>query len=188
MIATALVAIADLELWNMDPHVPLFGTSGDVAYYLATVKDVVADHGWFWHNENLGAPFGQDNYDFAAPFGDVAHYVIVAALDLVLGDAVAVFNAFFLVCFPLIAVVSYAVLRDLGAAPVAALVAGVLFAFLPYHLLRHQGHLFLTSYYAIPLGVWRSPLACTSHAFSRNSTDCSRSCRTSSSSPGGSCG
>ena len=33
-----------------------------------------------------------------------------------------------------------------------ALVAGVLFAFLPYHLLRNQSHLFLTSYYAIPLG------------------------------------
>ena len=157
MIATALVAtlvaIVDLKLWKMDADVPLFGADGDAGYYLATVKNVV-EHGWFWHNPDLGAPFGQANYDFAAPFGDVAHYVIVVALDLVLGDPVAVFNAFFLVCFPLIAVVSYAVLRDLGAAPVAALVTGVLFAFLPYHLLRHQGHLFLTSYYAIPLGVW----------------------------------
>ena len=157
MLATALVAtvvaIVDLELWKMDAQVPIFGADGDAGYYLATVKDVV-EHGWFWHNPDLGAPFGQDNYDFAAPFGDVAHYVIVVALGLVLGDPVVVFNAFFLVCFPLIAVVSYAVLRDLGAARAAALVAGLLFTFLPYHLLRHQGHLFLTSYYSIPLGVW----------------------------------
>ncbi|MEA2193840.1 MAG: hypothetical protein QOG42_274 [Solirubrobacteraceae bacterium] len=157
VLATALVAgavaIVDLKLWKMDAHVPIFGANGDGAYYLATVKDVV-EHGWFWHNPDLGAPFGQANYDFAAPFGDVAHYVIVALLGLVLGDPVVVFNAFFLLCFALIAVVAYAVLRDLGAAPVAALVAGVLFAFVPYHLVRNEGHLFLTSYYAIPLGVW----------------------------------
>lgn len=157
MLATALLAtvitVVDLKLWKMDADVPLFGADGDAGYYLATVKNVV-EHGWFWHNPDLGAPFGQDNYDFAAPFGDVVHYVIVALLGLVLGDPVVVFNAFFLVCFPLIAVVAYAVLRDLGAARPAALVAGLLFVFLPYHLLRHQGHLFLTSYYSIPLGVW----------------------------------
>jgi hypothetical protein len=50
--------------------------------------------------------------------------------------------------------VAYGVLRDLGAAPLAALVAAVLFTFLPYHLARNQTHLFLTSYYAIPLAVW----------------------------------
>ena len=142
VLATALVAtvvaIVDLELWKMDADVPIFGANGDGAYYLATVKDVV-EHGRFWSNPDLGAPFGQDNYDFAAPFGDVAHYVIVALLGLVLGDPVAVFNAFFLLCFPLIAVVAYAVVRDLGAAPVAALVAGVLFAFLPYHLAAPPG-------------------------------------------------
>jgi hypothetical protein len=157
VLATALVATVvaalDLKLWKMHGHVPIFGASGDGAYYLATVKDVV-EHGWFWHNPDLGAPFGQANYDFAAPFGDVVHYVIVEVLARVLGDPVLVFNAFFLLCFPLIAVVAYAVMRDLGAAPVAALVGGVLFAFVPYHMLRNQSHLFLTAYYSIPLAVW----------------------------------
>ena len=152
LVAT-IVATVDFKLWNMQARVPIFGASGDGAYYLATVKDVV-EHGWFWHNPDLGAPFGQANYDFAAPFGDLAHYVIVKVLAVVLGDPVLVFNAFFLLCFPLIAIVAYAVMRDLGAAPVAALVAAVLFAFLPYHALRNQSHLFLTSYYAIPLAVW----------------------------------
>lgn len=153
-LVTTLVAIVDLRLWKMDPDVPLFSVDGDGAYYLASVKGVV-ENGWFWRNADLGAPFGQSNYDFAAPFGDVAHYAIVAVLGVVLGgDAVLAFNAFFLVCFPLIAVIAYGVLRDLGAAPLAALVAAVLFAFLPYHLARNQTHLFLTAYYAIPLAVW----------------------------------
>jgi phosphoglycerol transferase len=157
VLATALVAtvvaIVDLKLWKMDPHVPIFSPAGDASYYLATIKDVV-EHGWFWHNPDLGAPVGQANFDFPAPFGDFAHYLIVSVLALVLNDPVLVFNAFFLLCFPLIAVVAYAVMRDLGADRVAALVCGVLFAFLPYHLLRNESHLFLTSYYAIPLIVW----------------------------------
>ena len=149
-----VVAFVDLELWNMHPRVPLFDVEGDGSYYLASVKGVV-ENGWFWHNPDLGAPFGQSAYDFAAPFGDVAHFVIVAVLGLVLGgDPVLAFNAFFLLCFPLIAVVAYLVARDLGAARLPALVAGVLFAFLPYHLARNQTHLFLTSYYAIPLALW----------------------------------
>ncbi len=152
-LAAAVVAIVDLKLWRMDPHVPIFDPRGDASYYMATIKDVV-EHGWFWHNPDLGAPFGQANYDFPAPFGDLVHYLIVLPLGLVLGDHVLVFNAFFLLCFPLIAVVAYAVMRDLGADRPAALVCGVLFAFLPYHALRNQSHLFLTSYYAIPLAVW----------------------------------
>jgi phosphoglycerol transferase len=147
----ALVAFFDLKLWRMDPDVPLFAVEGDSSYYLASIKGVL-ENGWFLHNPDLGAPFGQSNHDFA--IGDVVHYALVWLLGLVLGDPVIVFNAFFLLCFPLIAVVSYAVLRDLGAARAPALVAGVLFAFLPYHMIRGQDHLFLTSYYEIPLAIW----------------------------------
>jgi phosphoglycerol transferase len=158
VLATALVAtvvaIVDLKLWKMDPDVPLFDVKGDGAYYLASVKGVV-ENGWFWHNPDLGAPFGQSSYDFAAPFGDVAHFAIVRVLGILLGgDPILVFNAFFLLCFALIAVSAYGVMRDLGSARLPALVAGVLFAFLPYHLARNETHLFLTSYYAIPLAVW----------------------------------
>ena len=149
-VATA-VAILDLKLWRMDPDVPLFDAAGDSSYYLVSIKGVL-EHGWFLNNPDLGAPFGQSNYDFA--IGDVAHYVLVRLLGLVLGDPVVVFNAFFVLGFPLIAVVAYAVLRDLGATRAPALVAGVLFAFLPYHMIRGQDHLFLTSYYEIPLAVW----------------------------------
>ena len=157
-LATALLALAiatvDLELWDADAHIPFFGASGDIAYHLTTVKDIAGDHGWFWHNDALGAPFGQDNYDFAAPFGDTAHYAIVWVLGLALGDPAVVLNAFFLLGFALIAVLAYAVLRDLGAARPPALVAALLFAFLPYHTIGNQHHLFLTAYYAIPPAIW----------------------------------
>ncbi|HUR85587.1 MAG TPA: hypothetical protein VMY78_09595 [Solirubrobacteraceae bacterium] len=152
-LAATLVTIVDLELWRASASVPISGAYNDTSFFLSTVKDVV-EHGWFWNNPDLAAPFGQSNLDFAASFGDTGHYVIIRALAFVLGDPVVVFNAFYLLCFPLIAVMAYVVLRDLGAARLPALVVGVLFAFLPYHLFRHQNHLFLGAYYAVPLGVW----------------------------------
>ena len=152
-LTVTLVAIIDLKLWDASLHVPLEAPINDTNFFLASVKGVV-EHGWFTHNPNLGAPFGQSNLDFAADFGDTGHYVLVRLIALVVGDPIAVFNLFFLVCFPLTAVTAFLVLRDLGAARLPALVAAVLFAFLPYHLLRGENHLFLAAYYAVPIGVW----------------------------------
>jgi hypothetical protein len=152
-LTTTLVLVVDLRLWHASLHVPIEPAINDTNYFLAAVKGVV-QHGWFWHNPDLAAPFGQTNFDFAADFGDSGHYVIVRILALFLDDPIAVFNAFFLLCFPLTAVAAFLVMRDLGAARLPALVAAVLFAFLPYHLLRGENHIFLAAYYGVPLGIW----------------------------------
>jgi hypothetical protein len=152
-LAATLVTIVDLRLWDASLHVPLEAAINDTNFFLASVKDVV-EHGWFTHNPDLAAPLGQSNLDFAASFGDTGHYVLIRLIALVAGDPIVVFNAFFLLGFPLTAVTAFLVLRDLGSARLPALVAAVLFTFLPYHLLRGENHLFLAAYYAVPLGVW----------------------------------
>jgi hypothetical protein len=152
-LAATLVTIIDLKLWDASMSIPISGAFNDATFFLSAVKGVV-EHGWFWHNPDLGAPFGQTNFDFAADFGDSGHYVVIRFLALFIHNPIAVANAFYLLCFPLTAVTAYLVLRDLGSRRMVALVMGVLFAFLPYHLLRHQNHLFLAAYYAVPLGVW----------------------------------
>jgi phosphoglycerol transferase len=152
LVAT-LVTVIDLQLWDATMHIPLTGAINDASFFAASVKDVV-EHGWFTHNPDLAAPLGQSNLDFAASFGDTAHYALIRVIAVFLNDPIVVFNAFYLLGFPLIAVTSYLVLRDLGAARMPSLVMAVLFAFLPYHLLRHQNHLFLAAYYAVPLGFW----------------------------------
>ena len=100
---------------------------------LASIKGVLEQNGWFLTTPISARPSVSPTTT-SRPIGDVVHYVLVWLLGLVLGDPVVVFNAFFLLCFPLIAVVGYAVLRDLGSARAPALVAGLLFAFLPYHM------------------------------------------------------
>jgi phosphoglycerol transferase len=63
-------------------------------------------------------------------------------------------NLFFLLTFPLVAVAAYLVLRQLPASPGAAVVVAVLYALLPYHFLRGELHVFLSAYYAVPLGAY----------------------------------
>ena len=45
VVIAMIVVVVDLKLWNMQGRVPIFPAGGDASYYLATVKDVVSDHG-----------------------------------------------------------------------------------------------------------------------------------------------
>ena len=126
LVAT-LVTVIDLKLWDASLSVPISGAFNDATFFLSAVKGVV-EHGWFWHNPDLAAPFGQTNFDFAADFGDSGHYVVISALGLVISNPVVVFNAFYVLCFPLTAVTAYLVLRAPGSVRHDALGKGGQFA------------------------------------------------------------
>ena len=151
--ATALfVACLVLEVWNADLHEP-FDYSGDAAFTTAVVKNVVQD-GALWTNDALGAPRGQELYDFPVFAGDNAQLAIVRVLGVVVRDPIVALNLFFLLTFPLAAFTAFLVLRRLRVGLPGALLAAVLFALLPYHFLRGEDHLFLAAYWAVPLGCF----------------------------------
>jgi hypothetical protein len=75
-------------------------------------------------------------------------------LGLFSSDPVFVANVFFLLSFPLVALVAFLVLRQLGISGDAALVCSVLYALAPYHFLRDHQHLNLAAYYSVPLGAY----------------------------------
>src|SRR5947209_7141982 len=153
LVAAALV----LRLWNATYSVPFMygGTAlgGDAIQTLDAIKTTL-DHGWFLTNPNLGAPFGQQWFDFSVFQGDALSLVMIKAIGLFASTAPTVMNAFFMLGFPLIALSSFAVMRRLRISAPVAVVCSVLFALLPYHFIRLEGHLFLTAYYAVPLGAY----------------------------------
>jgi phosphoglycerol transferase len=154
-IATALLALAAaawvLRLWRGDLAVP-FSYQFDALQHAMFVKGVL-DHGWYVVNNSLGAPFGQELYDFPQN-GDNLQLLIIKALGLFSGNFAVVLNLYFLLTFPLIALAAYVVLRRLGASPAVAAVCAVLYAMLPYHFARRELHLFLSGYFAVPLGAY----------------------------------
>jgi len=114
----------------------------------------VLQHGWWLENPDLGAPFGQEFYDFPVMVGDSLHLALIKLLGVFSSEPVLVLNLFFLLSFPLIALVSFLVLRQLGISSAAALVCSVLYALAPYHFVRGETHLFLSAYYSVPVGAY----------------------------------
>ena len=154
--ASALLALLGaclvLEVWNADLRVP-FDYSGDATFTTAVVKNVV-DNGALWENDDLGAPRGQELYDFPVFAGDNVQLALVRVLGFVVRDPIVALNLFFLFTFPFAALTACLVFLRLGVGPLASVVASVLFALLPYHFLRGEDHLFLAAYWAVPFGCF----------------------------------
>ena len=153
---------AVMRPWRADLAVP-FGYSGDSLPYSAMVKGVL-EHGWFWENPSLGVPFGQQLYDH--PHGDSnLHWLLIKMLGFVWADHAVVMNLFYIIGFGMTALAAVVILRALGLSKGAALLGSVLFALLPYHFIRGQAHLMLTTYYAVPLGAWAAMTALRGRTF-----------------------
>ncbi|MBA2616489.1 MAG: hypothetical protein H0U90_12065, partial [Actinobacteria bacterium] len=65
LVAASASAAAMLvfRLWRADLHVP-FAYQGDSLFNLMTIKGLL-EHGGYNENPSLGAPFGQELYDFS---------------------------------------------------------------------------------------------------------------------------
>jgi phosphoglycerol transferase len=148
-LACLVLLTGALRLWRADLRVPLhYHWGGDAVLYQALVKGVL-DNGWFLHNDFLGMPTGLDLHDF--PFGDALHFLAIKLLGQAVPDSAVVLNLFFLHTFVLATWTALFVLRRLGVGYPVAVVAALLFAFLPYHFRRATIHPFLSAYYLVPL-------------------------------------
>ena len=148
----SLGATIFLRLWDADLRVP-FSYSGDGTLNLTLIKTVM-ERGWFYENPRLGAPSGQELYDYPVLSGDGLHVAFFWLAGLFTDDPSVVMNVFFVLTFPVTAVVTYLVLRRLAVGPEVALVIAVLYALTPYHFMRGEVHLFLAAYYVVPIGAY----------------------------------
>lgn len=147
--ACLLILTLVLQLWHADLSVPfLYG--GDSLLFQALAKGAV-EQGWYLHNARVGAPFGLELHDF--PLVDSLHFLGIKLLALKGQDYARGYNLYFLLTFPLTTLTSLYVLRRFHVSYGPAVVGSLLFTLLPYHFLRGEGHLFLASYYLIPLIV-----------------------------------
>jgi len=151
LVVTTLALIVVLQLWRADPHVPL-SAGLDHEFTLMEVKNVLRE-GWVNHTQHLGAPFGQELYDFPVVAGDVLHLLLIKGLGILTDDPALALNCFYGLSFLLVSGAAFIALRLLKVSPALASALAVLYSFLPYHFLRgvYYGQLALATYYAIPL-------------------------------------
>jgi phosphoglycerol transferase len=148
---STIAAILLLQLWRADLHVP-FEYRGDVLLNAFLVKSVI-EHGWFWTNPSVGAPIGLELYDFPVSAHDGFHLLLIKLLSLLSKDWALVFNAYFLLGFPLITLSATAVFRHFGVSIAPSIAGAVLYSFLPCRLIKGEGHLLLDVFYQVPLAV-----------------------------------
>lgn len=148
-ILCVLVLNSIYKLPRIDYTVPL-NDYGDATFYNMVVKNFVeADH--YYINPLLGAPGQQLMYDFPLPHA--VHVLGWAILKLFTHNYAVVINLYYLLTFILETISALYVFRRFGISSSLGIAGGLLFAFLPFHLMRSQGHLMLTSYYLVPLVV-----------------------------------
>jgi phosphoglycerol transferase len=138
-----------LRPWSVSLRTPVAYDWGDGKLTLALIQGIV-ENGWYLHNDRLGAPFGLDMRSF--PMADHLHFGIIRLLSLGFPDSGLLYNLYLIITFPLTTLCSLLVMRQFGVSYLPALIASLLYTFLPYHFLcGYCGHLFLASYYVVPL-------------------------------------
>jgi hypothetical protein len=144
-----MAAFWSLRLWKADLRVP-FDYSSDALSSAMLVRSILKN-GWYLTNPQLGAPGVLELHDY--PMADGVHFLLIKLLGLFTADWALVFNLYFLLGFPLIAVSALAVLRHLRIPFGPALLASTLFSFLPSRLLKGEHHLFLDVFFQVPLAI-----------------------------------
>jgi phosphoglycerol transferase len=144
------VALLVYRVWSANLHLPL-GYSYDMTETTSIVKGL-GQNGWWLHNPQLGAPFGQDLRDFPSG-GQTTQLVVLRAITAVVHPTGLAINIYFFAGFAVLAGVAFLALRRLGlSAPIAAGLA-VAYDFLPFHLFHGPDHILHSAYFTAPLAV-----------------------------------
>lgn len=148
-LITSVTTFFALTLWRADLRVP-FEYSGDAIPTAAHFKTVI-EEGWYEYQPRLGAPAGQFYNDF--PTADNLHLIAAKVIGLFTSDWAVALNSYFLLGFVLAALAAVWFLRTCLVSRPLTVALATLFAIAPYHFARGESHLWLASYFAIPLGL-----------------------------------
>ena len=138
-----------MQLWSADLSVP-FSYGGDAIFEGELIKGVI-DNGGLNQNVYVGMPSGLLSYDY--PINAYLDFFLMKLISYIFPNWALTMNIFFLLTFPLTTVFTLFVLRQFKISPLPAIVGSLLYAFIPFHFLRGEGHLLLSSYFLIPLVV-----------------------------------
>lgn len=138
------------RVWRMPMRLP-FDTQSDATLISMMTKNI-QERGWYFEQPRLGAPFGQQFYDF--PHGGESFQLFaMKVLTWLTGDWGLAMNLYFLAGTGFLAAVTFAVLRHLRFGPVVSGVAALIFTFMPYHFHHGEMHMWRSTYYTAPLAA-----------------------------------
>jgi hypothetical protein len=148
-LVTGVLTTTALELWNAKLTVPLtyWGDALATADHFKTVMET----GWFTYQPLLGAPYGQTYSDF--PTAENLNFMAAGVFGFITRNFMVAMNLYYFAGFITAALTALWLFRRLSISKSVSLVLATLFALAPYHFVRGESHLFLASYYIVPLSI-----------------------------------
>lgn len=141
-----------MDMENFDIRYPISYDGGDGMSYLVNAV-MLMEGNTTLETDRLGAPYGYYGYDFYASslhgFDNFILKIIVQFTD----EATVAVNIMFLLLFPMIALFSYFVLRQMRIRPWVSVGGALTFTFMPYLFMRGMNHFTLASYYFVPVSI-----------------------------------
>lgn len=138
------------RIWDADWSQPL--RWGSDATLIQAMIRTIGTQGWYLHNPNLNAPFGQQFYDFPSG-GETLQFVVLKLISEFIPTPGAVMNVYYIGGFAAITIVTYVVVRSLRFSVVASGAFALLYSFLPYHFGRSEYHLYRSTYLTVPVAA-----------------------------------
>lgn len=149
-VACFVIEVFVFQLWKANLNIP-FEYKLDALFTEMQIKNLAISH-QPWASVYLSAPTFQDLRDF--PTTDGLSFFLIRVMFLLTKQWPVVLNTYFLLSFPLIAVIAYFVLRNLKIVPIVSVGTAILIAFLPSHLAQGETHLFLGNYFLVLPLLW----------------------------------
>ena len=148
---SVLIAAVIYRVWDQDWSVPFTGAGTDTTFIAGMVKPI-QDHGWYLHNVNLNAPFGQQFYDYPSA-GENLQLGILRIISLFTHGPYQTINVYYLAGFGVLTMVTFAVVRTLRFGVITSGGVALLYTFLQYHFAHMEQHLYRSTYLSAPLAA-----------------------------------
>lgn len=145
-VAVLLIATISFRLYSYDLRVP-FNYSGDSVIFLMYIKGLIQD-GWPTTISQLSAPFTYSGAAF--PILTSVDWLVMKMMSIFTHEPGYLLNGFWLLTLIFTAWSATYASYQLGLSRILSFVSGILYAFLPYALMRNVSHISLV-YYLVPL-------------------------------------
>lgn len=151
-IIATFVILWQMRILDFDLNV-LPGTSGDGLLGIMTLRSM-KESGLrgLWINSRLGAPDVSALVD--CPFLDLPMAVLGYIFTVIFRSEITAFYLLYIITYPLAAASMCFLMSKLTDRAWMNILISVLYAITPYHFWRGMGHLTLSFYYVIPLGIY----------------------------------
>lgn len=152
IIATVICCIS-IRIWEINLAVLPGEIGGDGTLACFLIKSIQQNgiKGVFV-NHMVGAP--DASYLIDVPFFDVNLVFLIYIINVLTRNYVATYYAVYILGYSLAALTMYLLLSRFGLRYWVKVVFSVLFAVAPYHFMRSLGHITLSNYAAIPIGLY----------------------------------